>query len=819
MDLLNLCFSGLNNDNLIELSIGGTDREHRRWIPIRAIDALKIPEQLDVYFGPAVRAKADAIGKANCLGSQVLWVDLDRPDLIPAVLPPSAIVRSGHGYHLYWRIDTFIPERKEIETRNASLAQSVKGDSCHNIDRLMRLPGSMNMKESDAPIVVSVDIIRPEYVYSLGDVDASLAITDKMARKVRNGDRRGYTSRSERDWAIVTALVSAGMSDESITRIFDCHKCGDKHQSERGHYLDKTIASARESSAEVITIRTKAGDGGSEDQAGPGPVVEKDNCYYMASGRGAAQVSTFVLDPLLLLEGDEDAIVADVRANGTKHVWKGEVFTKTELSSLGKLTPRLNKAAWNWLGRDLHVRQMSAYLIQQLQAKGVPLARSTRTMGRHSIVDDDRTYYVTREAVIGSDGSIWKGDSRAPIVYVPATKNLPSISITDSHLSQEVKEVIAENLPNLHDPDAIWPMIGWYAATPLKPAIEEAGYRFPILSVSGTKGSGKTTLIQRIFLRMAGYTDPKGYDANTTRFVLLSLLGSSNAPPISFSEFRANMTKEFLRYILLSYDSGVDARGRPDQTITQYPLTAPFSIDGEDQLQDPAVKERIVAVHLKKDTVMKDSPAWRAFQRLSAVDLHSLSLPYALHTLQIGGVREGLIDAQKEVDKAFVYPMPDRVRRNLAVAWYGIDILADFLGTPRPPIQVMRQALENVYVVARGRAPVAADDFVEFVVNIAARGSANFSYKLKDGVLWFHVTPAYHAYASHSHRMGQPSLSKAAMVSMLEEMTRFVLPAQVMKLEGKMVRAHGIDLQAAYDAELDIPSEITTKEFTLTIRG
>lgn len=797
VDILDLCFEGVHADRYIELSIGGVTDAHRKWMPVFQRGALKTPTGVDVYFGPAPRSEHGVMGKGNCLGSQVLWVDVDSGELIPSILPPTVIVQSGHGYHLYWRLLEFQTDHKVIETLNAGLAQSIKGDSCHNIDRIMRVPGTDNCKDPDNLVRVTCGNINPFNTYTVDDIKASLSLEDKIVKKIRTGDKRGYKSRSERDWAIVQALLVGGMSEHGIHRIFTIHACGDKYKEDGDGYLDKTIEAAMESPL----IQQAAQEGG--------PVVEKDNSYWMAVGKGAAQVSTFTLEPLYLLEGDEDAYVCDVRAQGTNHIWKGEIFTKTQLSSLQRLRPRLDKAAWVWLGRDSHVSQLCAHLIGIIQKKGVPLAKSTHMMGRHKLVEDDRTYFVTNGMVMADDGATWTGEIGSPIVYTPRTKNMPSITIQKMKCSKANAKAIAKNLPLLHDPSRIWPMIGWYAAAPMKPAIEKAGWRFPILSISGTKGSGKTTLIQRVFLPMAGYTDPKGYEANTTRFVLLALLGSTNAAPLAFSEFRANMTRDFLRYILIAYDSGVDARGRPDQTIVEYPLVAPFSLDGEDKLQDPAILERIVSIHLANDTVLKGKPAWKAYQAISKVNLESFAYPFILHTLQ-WPVQERMEEAQYQIDEAYAYPMPDRIRRNLAVVWMGIRAFTDFLGMDMPDVEVMRHALENVYIIDRGRAPVAADDFVEFVVNIAANRQTNFAYTITDGILWFHVTPAYHAYATHASRMGTPALSKAAMVSQLDEMKTFIEGPVVMRLEGKMVRAHGINLQSAHDAQLDIPSDIAS---------
>lgn len=77
---------------------------------------------------------------------------------LPTGLPkPSALVFSGGGYNALWRLDEAIPialgdlTLPEIEARyedakryNLQLEILLQGDNCHNIDRILRLPGSVN---------------------------------------------------------------------------------------------------------------------------------------------------------------------------------------------------------------------------------------------------------------------------------------------------------------------------------------------------------------------------------------------------------------------------------------------------------------------------------------------------------------------------------------------------------------------------------------------------------------------------------------------------------------------------------------------------
>lgn len=123
---------------------------------------------LDVYFCPADLRDAFAgkPTKADCLGSTWAWVDIDPPkgtalesDVLAAWqettlaeidatdLPRAQIVvSSGRGLWLFWRLPRRLPA-DEVEAINYALASRFGGgDACHNIDRVARLPFTVNSK-------------------------------------------------------------------------------------------------------------------------------------------------------------------------------------------------------------------------------------------------------------------------------------------------------------------------------------------------------------------------------------------------------------------------------------------------------------------------------------------------------------------------------------------------------------------------------------------------------------------------------------------------------------------------------------------------
>lgn len=97
---------------------------------------------------------AKKASKAGIVAADWLHVDVDpkpdeaKADILARIqafpLRPSAVVDSGGGYQAFWRIAS-TDELDDVEAINRWLAAELGGDHCHNIDRIMRLPGTTNV--------------------------------------------------------------------------------------------------------------------------------------------------------------------------------------------------------------------------------------------------------------------------------------------------------------------------------------------------------------------------------------------------------------------------------------------------------------------------------------------------------------------------------------------------------------------------------------------------------------------------------------------------------------------------------------------------
>lgn len=91
-------------------------------------------------------------------------------------LKPSYKVDSGNGCHLYFLLDQPMiisteEDRKYIESISKGFSKLYKGDCTWDISRVMRLPGTFNLKDQDKPKLCEVIEAHPNRKYRLSDFE------------------------------------------------------------------------------------------------------------------------------------------------------------------------------------------------------------------------------------------------------------------------------------------------------------------------------------------------------------------------------------------------------------------------------------------------------------------------------------------------------------------------------------------------------------------------------------------------------------------------------------------------------------------------
>lgn len=196
--------------------------------------------------------------------ARILALLREPPDGIPA---PTGLTFSGGGYQAYWKLSKGLllggsaEQYEEAKLYNKKLEQLLEGDNCHNVDRIMRLPGTVNRPDKRkrakgrVPALAEVVEWHAERVYDLdqfekapavqsssppaieydtssvervGDLDAELPPTvPPVVKRViacgedpENGEpHRAGWSRSEWQWWATCELARQGVKPEVVYSI------------------------------------------------------------------------------------------------------------------------------------------------------------------------------------------------------------------------------------------------------------------------------------------------------------------------------------------------------------------------------------------------------------------------------------------------------------------------------------------------------------------------------------------------------------------------------------------------------------------------
>jgi hypothetical protein len=162
---------------------------------------------------------------------------------------------------------------------------------------------------------------------------------------------------------------------------------------------------------------------------------------------------------------------------------------------------------------------------------------------------------------------------------------------------------VAPALAALHRPDVMTPILGWVAAAPMRALCSQ----FPTLGVMGSAGAGKTTLVAEI-LQTFGFSDGTPITiSNTTPHGVWGMVGSTNAVPVWFDEYRFGAREDGLRALDQSIRDAWNGSsalrggmGDNKSALVTFPATAPLVVTGESAFQEQSHAERMVIVSLPR---------------------------------------------------------------------------------------------------------------------------------------------------------------------------------------------------------------------------
>jgi hypothetical protein len=179
----------------------GTHPTPSRHIPIhdgkaleRAIKRLSTANERGwgAYIGIAPRQKDlgrwSRGGRGDLVALPALYTDIDDPDdlllfrLLRFELPPSCVVHSGHGYHLYWYLETPTRDFAQADKTLRALSNYFNGDEKMTVVQSMRLPGTWNNKPERERVLCSLLQHHPDWRYPLSAFSRYVRETERNTR-------------------------------------------------------------------------------------------------------------------------------------------------------------------------------------------------------------------------------------------------------------------------------------------------------------------------------------------------------------------------------------------------------------------------------------------------------------------------------------------------------------------------------------------------------------------------------------------------------------------------------------------------------------
>lgn len=232
-------------------------------------------------------------------------------------------------------------------------------------------------------------------------------------------------------------------------------------------------------------------------------------------------------------------------------------------------------------------------------------------------------------------------------------------------------------LARLHQTEVMTPLLGWVSAAPLRSLCEQ----FPILAVMGEAGSGKTTVVNEVLRSFGWNTGTPVTITGTTPHGVFGMIGSTNAIPVWFDEYRNHARKDTKSALDQSIRDAWDGSsalrggiGENKSSLTSFPAIAPILVSGETAFTEQSHAERVALLSLRKTERRED--ALKALRMAGREGFGRLYLDWLVAALESDAI-----------------PAPphesDRPRQVVAVCSWGYEIFRLFarqaLGCTRLP--------------------------------------------------------------------------------------------------------------------------------------
>lgn len=657
-----------------------------RWTPA------KIPAGQEAYWGVSLRRDQTDGKKANCLPTRLVWTDVDlvdhpsitggqskdglleaSPDELAEMkaalqeriqllaeereLPIRAIVDSGHGLQVYWARRA-ASDLADTERYNKALRLLLDGDDrATDASRVLRIPGTENLKNAARPLPVRLVFQDPDAWVDDAALDAlplpakaapapaapaaprNLMQHDRQTRYALSGfyaevDQLAATAEGGRNDQLNKAafsagtLVGAGLIEEAqaVAELTDAARRAGLTDDEIAPTLASGLDAGKREPRDMNRVnwheapeRPRGTISGRtalayQEQVEEAPQTSPDEMpatgIYVAYGG-------YWIDRPKLKNGE---VVGYKPEQLTNWVWEPELRleypdgTYGERGTLlvrgrGHQIPQLHSRSWN--GRRELLEAIGGYQARCMTTNNadiakigeyvaasypdLPVATGVKSYGLHR--HEGEWVEVFEDTTISSHDTPPLFYSGTPVDPGSRSYRAPKSGSEDD--LDEARQAIIK-LPSLITPAVAYALLGYGAASAFSPRITpHLGNRLPFVYVAGERESGKTSGAQIVLELMTGQQARLTKASGMTAYQYDIAHSSANNLLALLDEYRPGEIDD--GQLRKHHDLGTKWRGSGVASKDlAYELNAPLVVLGEGFTDDAATKSRGVLYLTRK---------------------------------------------------------------------------------------------------------------------------------------------------------------------------------------------------------------------------
>jgi hypothetical protein len=394
-----------------------------------------------------------------------------------------------------------------------------------------------------------------------------------------------------------------------------------------------------------------------------GTIVELDHKYCRRTEKKTEPISTFLIDP-------QESIVI----GGREHITANLISENGRVASGVKMAPEVWAAKkdflsilpgreFSFIGTDKDI-QMIKYILAD---KSCPSKTGYSAAGLHR--HNGEWIYLTNEGALGKNGLA------TDAVLLSECQDYNTSLLSTPPMGKIELENLMGCLSGFNHPYIVAPILGWTIAAAFKQRLFTINKQFPLLSVFGEAGSGKTETIKQIILSIFGLSRSEKSASALTNFTLMLKADASNCFPLFLDEYKPSKINGYMQnvisnYVRSAYNNHSGDRGQKNLSSVEFKYQVPTVIAGEDQFSEIALRERIIEVQFDKERSQAHSREFKKLETFNIAGVGRHIIDYCLR-LSDNDIKALFEEEERKVASIF----KTRYRTNIAIARFGLAIL------------------------------------------------------------------------------------------------------------------------------------------------